>query len=740
MLTCCRLLAGDQSLATPKKIEVAVVGGGCASVAAAFELTRPEHGGKYHVTLYQLGWRLGGKGASGRGPADRIEEHGLHVWLGSYDNAFRLLRECYAELGVDWRRRRFANWRDAFFPDSYLGMADRSREGGWVNWTALFPPAQGLPGDPFDQNNPFTMRSYFTRTIELLRTLLFGLETRVVRESGFPGHRSETGLGGERSPGVISDSIGALLSASVVVGAAALIEAIALVESALRSFPQLSEVWLLRLLEMIAAAARNSLEEIVEDNDESRSKWEIIDIVLATLVGTLKFGLFSDPRGFDSIDEYECRDWLRINGASERSLNSAYLRALYDLGMAYENGDPNRPRISAGQALRGSVRFFFGYRGALFWKMRAGMGDVVFAPFYETLAKRGVTFRFFHRLTNVQLAAAADLAPGEKPYVRAIEFDVQAKVLGGADYSPLIEVKGARCWPSEPDYSQLEDGDRLSAEGRQFESHWDWRKVATETLRVVQDFDCVLLGVSIGAIPEVCRELVAHDPRWRDMVANIKTVATQAFQIWLAADVQALGWDAPPVTLSGFVKPFDTWADMAQVIPAESWRSPPSTVAYFCSVLGDPPAGADLDDPDYPSRRREDVRRSAVAFLNLDIQYLWPNCVEGAGGFRWDLLVDPNEDAAATHPRAVGEARFGSQFWTANVNPSDRYVLALPGTLKYRISPLDDTYDNLTIAGDWTECGFNQGCVEAAFMSGRLAANAIAGAPALEDIVAYDHP
>ena len=41
-----------------KKIRVAVVGGGCASMAAAFELTRPEHEGRYEVTVYQQGFRL----------------------------------------------------------------------------------------------------------------------------------------------------------------------------------------------------------------------------------------------------------------------------------------------------------------------------------------------------------------------------------------------------------------------------------------------------------------------------------------------------------------------------------------------------------------------------------------------------------------------------------------------------------------------------------------------------------
>ena len=57
--------------------EVAILGGGAGSLTAAFELTAtPELRERYDVTVYQLGWRLGGKGASGRreiagGPAHR---------------------------------------------------------------------------------------------------------------------------------------------------------------------------------------------------------------------------------------------------------------------------------------------------------------------------------------------------------------------------------------------------------------------------------------------------------------------------------------------------------------------------------------------------------------------------------------------------------------------------------------------------------------------------------------------
>ena len=60
-------------MSRPKPIEVVIVGGGCAGMSAAFELTRPRHQGRYRVTVYQLGWRLGGKGASGRGPAEAEE-------------------------------------------------------------------------------------------------------------------------------------------------------------------------------------------------------------------------------------------------------------------------------------------------------------------------------------------------------------------------------------------------------------------------------------------------------------------------------------------------------------------------------------------------------------------------------------------------------------------------------------------------------------------------------------------
>lgn len=736
-------------MAARKPIEVAIIGGGCASIAAAFELTRPRHKGAYHVTIYQLGWRLGGKGASGRGPAGRIEEHGLHVWLGCYDNAFQLLRECYRELNAEAARKSSTrsgkqggdrlpqDWDHFFLPDSHIAVAGRSSDGGWVNWSAHFPPAPGLPGDPLNSHNPFALTHYFARATSLLRTLLLGLETFRATDTARLDGKEDTSANEDTD---IAARIASLLQAGALASAALVVEALALLEAALKSMPRLTESritesTLLPVLEAIASAFRKQFEAIVASDDHTRYQWEIADLVLANLVGAVRYKLLTHPRGLDAIDHLDHREWLRENGASERAINSPFTRILYDIAMAYEGGDPERPNIAAGAALRGTLRFFFSYRGSLFWKMRAGMGDVVFAPFYQVLRARGAGFKFFHRLRNVRLADPRRLAPGEQQYVEALEFDVQAEMRGGRAYHPLIDVKGMSCWPSEPDFSQLKGGAQMRREKRDFESFWDNRKSRSKELKVTRDFDFVVLGVGIGALPSVCSDIIASNSRWRTMVERVKTVATQAFQIWLSADLQDLGWDIPPVTLTSFVKPFDTWADMGHVVPAENWLSPaPRTSAYFCNVLADPSREPDPDDIDYPKRRREEVRQNAVRFLCRDIAKLWPRAVK-KGAFRWDLLVDPNTNSGD------GEAtRFATQYWTANVNPSDRYVLSLPGSATYRISPLDNTYDNLTIAGDWTDCGLNVGCVEAAVMSGRLAAHAISKWPALEDIPGFDHP
>lgn len=713
-------------------VRVAVIGGGCAAMAAAFELSRPEHRGKYEVTVYQAGHRLGGKGASGRGTHGRIEEHGLHLWMGYYENAFRLMRQCYEELGRDPRSCPIADIEGAFEHASAVGLTEQEGE-SFRPWLALFPTSSEMPGESFPGRGPFTVTGYLVRAAELLVELM--------RSAGDPRdprdprrrHEDEEALSEER----LADAVDRVLKYGQLAGTAAILEAGETLYRALAALLPLrgarpdEDHPLLALCDALASAARRQLEVIVEADRELCRVWEVVDILLAMTRGLLRERVALRPEGLDFLDEHDYRDWLRSHGASERSLGGAFLRGIYDLLFAYEGGDPKRPRFAAGVAVRGTLRMFFTYRGALFFRMNAGMGDVVFAPLFEVMRDRGVRFAFFHRLRDVRLAPEASVPPGEEPWVTALDIDVQAEVKGRKGYDPLVPVGGLPCWPSKPKFKLLEGGDELAAEGADFESHTDAHCARKLTLEVGRDFDFVILGIGLGAIPHVAPELVARSGRVREMVARVGTVATQAFQVWMSAGMRSLGWHGGRTTVSAFVEPFDTWADMSHLLSRERWprapkdsnNAPPRSIAYFCSVLPEGPGGLDA--------RREEVRQGALEFLRRDVRALWPRAVDKRGRFRWDLLAGSEES---------GEARFDSQYWTANIHPSDRYVMALPGTVKYRISPLDPGLSNLTFAGDWTASGLNSGCVESAVMSGMLAAHAISGYPALEEIIGYDHP
>jgi uncharacterized protein with NAD-binding domain and iron-sulfur cluster len=711
-------------------IRVAIVGGGCAALTAAWELTRPEHAGQYEVTVYQMGWRLGGKGASGRGIAGRIEEHGLHLWMGFYENAFRLMRECYAERNVILPNCRFASWREAFRPAPDVGVAERDGD-GWSFWMAHFPAGGGEPGEP-SVGSPFTVTAYLRQSVTLITELLRSAGTGETAPHSPDSAAEEPAK--KRDPESIAAAIDALLGYGQLAGTAAILEAARLLRQAVDMvFPRmLSGIAspIEQLLEGLTLAARHQLASLVGNDSSLRRVWQVIDLILAVVRGSIRFGLAIDPRGFDAINDYDWREWLRMNGASDESLHSGFMRGIYDLVFAFEDGDVARPRLAAGVALRGAMRMFFTYRGSLFWRMSAGMGDVVFAPLYQVLRYRGVRFEFFHRLRNVGLAPAGD----EPPYVQTLDFDVQAAVKKGREYQPLIDVNNVPSWPSHPDYSQLADGEELARQNRDFEAVWEHRSAGKKSLAVGRDFDFVILGVSVATLPEVAGELIERDPRWRDMVRHVKTVPTQSFQLWMRASTPELGWAHPPANLSGFVEPFDTWAEMSHLVPEETWKNPVRSIAYFCSVLPENSRNTAFVTRAAQRRQSQIVRDNAVRFLENHAGTLWPNAVS-EGKFCWEMLAAEHEPKPLT-----GSDRFQTQYWRANIAPADRYVQSLPGSIVYRISPLDMTFDNLTIAGDWTASGLDSGCIESAVISGRLAAHAIAGAPALSDIVGYDHP
>lgn len=671
---------------------VAILGGGMAGLTAAWSLSAPDVRDDYEVTVYQRGWRLGGKGASSRGAHGRIEEHGLHVWLGYYDNAFRVMREVYAELDRGGGCP-IAGWRDAFLPAGQVGL-EELRDGEWSHWVANFPGDAREPGAPssLGDGGPLSMAGYLERALALLLEF-----ARSVRPAPAPPEPAGVVLSAHPQPprrASATYATFATLVRQIEIGATiAIVEALRVAEAGLPS----SNVLARRLHERLGRI-RGDLLDALGQADDARRTWQLADVVLTSMQGALRDGLLTPVPDFGRIDHLDFREWLARHGAHPDTLDSPLVCGVYDLVFGYEGGDKERPRFGAGIGLLLSTKMFFDYKGALFWKLAAGMGDVVFAPLYEALRARGVRFAFFHRVDRLRLSA-------DRTAIAAIELGRQAQPLAGVDgYEPLVRVGGLPCFPAGPLNDQLARDAAIDVE------HDAASRDGEEPVRLLagRDFDDVVLAISLGILPAICDELVADSPRWRAMVERVGTVATQALQVWLRPTEEQLGWPYPGSTVTGYVPPFDTYASMTHTLATERWPrdgAAPRSVGYFCAVLPE----RDARDP---AVARERVRDNARTFLARSGGHFWPGAVDGEGHFRWELLAGAGEDG---------------WFHQANVDPSDRYVQSLPGTVRFRLRADGSGYRNLALAGDWVDTGLNAGCVEAATLGGLQAANAVRG-------------
>lgn len=723
----------DNSVVKPRKI--AILGGGVSAMTAAFYLTdQPGWENQYDITVYQMGWRLGGKGASGRNAqiGQRIEEHGLHIWFGFYQNAFRTIQKAYALMGRP-PGAPLATWQDAFKPQHAFCLSERIH-GEWRQWLIDTPEMPGVPGH---SDEDVTLWDIALTMYEWVKMWLGELDAkhgsvRVVTRTTGAVAVTETAGGGWL------EAIAERIERTVETIAADVHSVFDAAWAFVQSLPGLDEqddhdhVLQAATLKGVRAALQERYAAEAEDDsvaDDLRHLYICIDLALASLIGMLEDGVF--VHGFDVINDIDLRAWFIKHGANEKiSVDSAPVRGLYDLVFAYEDGDFDRPNIEAGTMLRGIFRMTCAYQGGIMWKMQAGMGDTVFTPFYEVLKQRGVKFKFFHKVEEIVPEAGSNV-------VGQIRITQQVDVPGG-DYDPLVPVKGLACWPSAPKYELLDAAQAALLQQAQvnLESNWsNWpelyqqtfhKPLPTLTLQRGVDFDEVVFGIAQDSLQLICPQLVARSPTMQAACATVKTVATQAYQVWLDKDLHQLGWtyygrdDESPV-LTAYTEPFDTWAPMDQTLPREDWPKPyePKNVSYFCSALpvkAYPP----FSDHAYPARMAAEVKLGAIHQLKHEIHALWP-AVATPHGFDWSTLVDMSG--------GVGEKRFDSQYWRANVDPSERYVLSVVNSTKARLHTDNTGFANFYVTGDWIRTGINAGCVEAAVMAGMQTSRAISGYP-----------
>lgn len=707
---------------------IVIVGAGPAGLSTAFHLTDPEINpgwqDRYSVDVYTLGWRVGGKGATGRNPdaGERIQEHGIHVFGNMYFNSTRMMKACFEQ--VDWDEHdRFRTMETAFLP-SLSANATEYWDGAWHGHMGNFPEAPGVPWEgsiwPDD-------RGVVEQVLNVVKRNL-GTALVARRRSPRPGLLGRLRDWGERLIGdwLVKQYAGALARA----------------ERSPRGEPfRPRRVRSLeRLNRLLGWIPDHFLAQ--SDDAERRTAYINADIAITVLRGAIADDFIHND--IDSVDGENYRDWLARHGASQTTLSSSLPQALPNTALSYAHGDTTQiPTMSATAFATFFLREISG-KGAGAYFFAEGTGETIMKPLYRLLGQRGVRVHFFHKLAEVVPATDAD-------EIDELRFDVQATVRAGPDrYDPLRRLDdGELVWPDRPLYEQLEEGDELRERGIDLESWWTpWEAPGALTLRRGEDFDRVVLATPISTLPHTCARVIDHPAgaAWGPMVDHVQSAATQSVQLWLTEPTTALGWTEQPEPHDRWVgatygQDLTSYCDFGDLVAQERWPegNRPRGLVYLIGALSDPDEIPPFDHHDFPERQRERIKWATIQWLRT-IDGLLPGAARSpidARSFDFTLLHQH-------HParRARGVNTFDQQYWKANIDPNERYTLTVAGTLRYRLHPWASGFANLVLAGDWTYTGFNVGSFEGAVMSGKLASLTLSGAPTLDEVHGYDwlHP
>jgi uncharacterized protein with NAD-binding domain and iron-sulfur cluster len=621
-------------------VQIAVIGAGPAGLATAFHLTEAQRRGELDpdavVTVYEASWRPGGKGASGRNPelGHRIEEHGIHLFGAFYLNAFAMLRTCYRELCGDEAAARHLGVE---FLGNSVAMARGTEDGEPRRWFEPLPSTDGAPWDAdaaidWDLSLIAEKLVAFTRDV-LARSKVLDDDPRVPRRDEVPAP---------------------------------------------------ADGWLGGLLEA-------TKEALGRADDRFRPALQGAEMFAAVVRGVVADDL--RHRGIDAIDGESHLDWLRRHGLSEDTLTSSMVEAIPAVCFQFPQGDSVAPAsMSAAGFVAVAVRQLLA-PGEFNYFFRRGTGETVILPLVLALHRRGVRFRYRHRLVDAELDAGGGA-------LATLHLDA---VRPGTDHDEaLIEVPHT-------------DVPTDHACGLGIGQAWSSTPPADEpteriVLRAGDHFDAVVLALPPATFADSCPALA----KLAGLDAALPSVATVAAQLWFEPDSACLLPDAElhgteRLAGSDWEDPCNGWTDYSDLIAEERWSSPrPGALVYFCGTVRD-----DAGPPDAVARRELEALVSRVGCL------FW-------GGEPTSVVGDLY---AGGRPSASDEERVDAQYVRVNAVADQRYVLAGPGTLGHRPRAWESGYRNLVLAGDWTRQGFNVSSFEGSVMSGALAAYAVCGSP-----------
>ena len=722
-----------EPMSTAAKPTIHILGGGPSGLSAAFHLTSPTYNPNwsttYNVVVHQLGWRLGGKGATGRNAdaGNRVEEHGIHLFGNMYANSLHML---YAALCGDGPTPPVDPMPAQFEPSDFQ-LGNDFFDGTWHGFQGWLP---------YDGDKPWLISSEVGSFSDILTGAL-NTAKGIFKTLEMPPPVPTPATAPHRPvPGPPSAQPATPQPATPQTPAPGW-SPISIFEAMLNS--------LQTALEHEAAAEPRGSDSY------DRLRWEFvqIDLITACIRGALAADVWQN--GIDSLDGVPYRDWLITYGLHEMTMSSGLLQAIPNTCMQYPDGDATGfPQMSAAAYLTFVLRQLVA-PGSSAYFFRVSTGETVILPLYQRLLARGVQFDFFSKIVN--LVPSTD---GTK--VATIQRIRQAHVIGSpaATYEPLRTLPGGQqVWPNQPLYEQLVEGARLQQGNIDLESWWaDWPGTREDIQ--LGSGDAVIVALPPAAQAIVCAQAAAAakdpDKRWQNMLTKVQTSATQALQIWLDKPTSALGWPDLSVTAPNqsttnrwlgatFANPLSAFADFSRTLASETWpiNAAPQGLIYFCGPLQDEDPVPDFDDHEFPTRQKARVGAGATQFLR-QLGGLLPNAADASShvadkgivadvnSLDFSLLHCYHDDAATT-----GENRVQQQYFRANIDPNERYTVSAPGTLQYRPSPWQSGYANVILSSDAVFTGFNIGSFEGAVMSGMLASYAATGSPKTSAIYGY---
>lgn len=715
-------------MASKNREQVAILGGGIAALTSAYELTKTEElRQKYEVTIYQMGWRLGGKLASGRNEKEHLrnEEHGLHVWFGYYENAFALMQDCYKEINKIQPEFKFKHWQEAFKPQSLTPIGEFI-DGKYTYLPFTWATNPDTPGDGKVLLSPWAA---IVEIINILKIVFSKFEDETEAEVSIehilPNWVSEL-IQNTRKKNL--SSAVSELAQNTISGLLGVVHEWAKVLDLDKPDTIPAEV---EAIQLLLAHFKKELNVRYEKNKNPNIDAYFLlcvaDVLIATVTGILnpKYGILKDM-DLGRIDSYEYRDWLIENGCSvEVARKWSVVKALYDAYFYYIDGDLSKPNVAAGTAVRVLIRTIATYKGAILYLIQTGMGEGLIAPIYNVLKSRGVNFKFFHKVKKIELSES-------KNQIERVIFSRQVNIRPEAtEYKPTKFEDGFDYWPSEPFWDQIVDGDKMQKAKVNFESNWcNWHEAGEVKIENGSEFDRVILAISLGAFqklndePSICQELIDNSPAFADLVNHSVLVPSMGVQLWMDKSLVEMGWDHGKPAMDGAAEPLSVWTDMTQVLEFEKWLdNKPKSLQYLTGVLNTQLFRSPTKDASVPGKAMELLKSTTIDWLEKYTYSIWSKAVgqNPQGGIDWNVLHDESGSS--------GKQRLNAQYLRPNVDPTECCVLSTAGNVKYRLKANESGFINLTLAGEWTRTGMNTSCVEGAVMSGMLASRAISGYP-----------